>query len=555
MKKLFCVSLLIALCLEITVMNYGFYYSLFSRSEEIGWDKAEATNLEKTQDGFVKNKNNYIPAAVTFKNINKPIRSIFVDFQFDDSVVAKSHTAQNNSGNYKGALMLAYENESESSDFIVSYYDDDSRRYAKGIWVKHLPHSNYFVLFPSGKVSEITIVWVNKNVAIKNIVLNRNIPINISVLRLFLLFFLISIIFILKNQELSQKVKFILYELKFDEKSVTQNRIYFATNLLLVLLCLFTAYTAYKFTAVADQYNYFMPKAFLNGQFHLPIEPSQNLIAAKRPFDPNYRAENNVVYHWDNVFYKGRYYSYYGVVPVFILFLPYFLISDGNILPTSVGVFVFAALACVFMMLLWREIVRKYMKNIPFFLFLAGGFTFVAVSGLFLISRRPMFYEVAEASALCFSVLGLVLLLKSIENKTNPLILFFASLSFALAVGCRPTTIICSFFVPVLLWKNFIAERKKLITIISVLVPYLAIGIPMSIYNYSRFGSFIDFGVMYSLSICNTMTYNDLNFIGKAIRLQSCLWQYIFEPLQYNSTFPFLDVRQERIHYNGYIAY
>lgn len=553
-KRVFGISLFIAFILEITLMNYGFYYSLFAK-KEISWNDAQALCLEKTQNGFVKDNETDFPAVVTFKNINIPIHSIFVDFEFDKKFVAKSYTAQINNGPHKNALMHTYSADGGgySADFLVEYNDDDSKRYAAGKWIKYLSHTNYFTLFPSGKVSQISIIWNNKNIAIKNIVLNKTIPINISLLRLFLLFLLFLTIGVFKNKQLAQKAKFFLYELKFDEQNIIQKRIYFAAIIILVLFCFFTAYMAYQFGVVADQYNYFMPKAFLNGQLHLPIEPSQNLLDAKRPLDPIYRAENDIVYHWDNVFYNSKYYSYYGVVPVFTLFLPYFVLSGGNILATSFGVFVFAALSCVFLMILWKEIVRRYMKNMPFFFFLISGITLVSISGLFLISRRPMFYEVAEASGLCFSVLGLFLLLKSIKNKINFTLLFFACLSFALAVGCRPTTIFCSLFVPILLWKTFIAEKNKLKIIIPVIIPYLTIGIPIALYNYFRFGSISDFGVMYSLTICNTIAYHDLNFIAKSIRTLNYLQQYIFEPLQYNSTFPFLDVRQEKIHYNGYL--
>jgi hypothetical protein len=538
-----------ALIVEATVMNYGFYYSLFSE-KEISWNEAEAANIINTKDGLVREKDDtQTHAGIIFKNLNTKIRSVYIDVVFAESAKGKLQYRKNVYGGY----LPIFDKSGEEADFLVSFNDDNSNAIFSLKSVKHLSHTKYFPLFPLGRVSELTILWENENVAVKDIILNKTIPIKISIMRLALMFLAFHLVFAVKTSEYRNKIKSFLFDLTYDEKSVFQKRIFIIAILAAVLFCLFTSWSAYRFSNLQDQYNYYMPKAFLSGEVSLPIEPSQELLDIEQPFDWNARLKANAAFWWDHVFYNGKYYSYYGVVPVLTMFLPYFALSGGETLPTSFAVFVFSALACVFMMLLWKEIVTRHFNKIPYFLFLLSALTFTAVSGIFLIQRRPMYYEIAEASALFFSVLGLFLLIMAMKDKISIKLLFFACLALALAVGCRPTAIFSSLFVPILLWKDFIQSRNKIAIIVSIAIPYLSVGIPMALYNYARFDSFSDFGILYSLTVSNNIIYQDLNFIGKTIRQFNCFWQYVFTPLQYSAQFPFVQINHGGIPYNGYI--
>ena len=543
------VCFFMAFIVEVTAMNYGFYYSLFTE-KEIPWDEAESSNIIKAENGFVRENNApSSPALIAFKNLNTKIHSVHIDAVFADSAMGKLQYRRNVYGGY----LPLYDKSGEEVDFIVSLKDDNSNNIFSLKSVKHLSSTKYFPIFPLGDVSELTISWENNNVAVKNIILNKTIPINISILRLALMFFVFIFIFAIKTPAYLNKIKYLLFDLKFDEKSGLQNKIYVFAILAAALFCLFTSYSSYRFFNLPDQYNSSMPRAFLSGDVSLPIEPSQELLALEHPYDWYERLKADATYWWDHVFYNGKYYSYYGVVPVFTMFLPYFAVTGGETLPTSFVVFVFSVLGCVFMMLLWKKIVTRHFNKIPYLFFLLGAFTFVAVSGVFLIQRRPMFYEVAEASALCFSVLGLFLLVCAIKDKISVKFLFFACLSFALAVGCRPMAIFSSLFVPILLWKDFLQSKNKASIILCISIPYLSVGIPIALYNYARFDSFTDFGYFYSLSVANNVIYQDLNFIGKAVRLFNCFWQYVFAPLQYSSQFPFAQINREAFPYNGYV--
>ena len=40
------------------------------------------------------------------------------------------------------------------------------------------------------------------------------------------------------------------------------------------------------------------------------------LSEMENPYDPQARKELGIYYHWDHAFYNGKYYMYFGIVPV-----------------------------------------------------------------------------------------------------------------------------------------------------------------------------------------------------------------------------------------------
>lgn len=82
-----------------------------------------------------------------------------------------------------------------------------------------------------------------------------------------------------------------------------------------------------------DQYER-MAQSILNGHLYLEYEDvDPRLSEMENPYDPQARKELGIYYHWDHAFYNGKYYMYFGIVPVFLLFLPYQLLT-GNALTT-----------------------------------------------------------------------------------------------------------------------------------------------------------------------------------------------------------------------------
>ncbi len=71
-----------------------------------------------------------------------------------------------------------------------------------------------------------------------------------------------------------------------------------------------------------------MAENILEGRIYFDYGDEAGLLEMENPYDPDARDKAGVRYHWDHAFYNGRYYMYFGIVPVFLAFLPYRIITE-----------------------------------------------------------------------------------------------------------------------------------------------------------------------------------------------------------------------------------
>ena len=77
---------------------------------------------------------------------------------------------------------------------------------------------------------------------------------------------------------------------------------------------------------VGNQMTQELVDAFEKGQSELIYEPTPELLALENPYDWSQR--DGIEYSWDHLLFEDKYYSYYGIAPVLLLFLPYHMITD-----------------------------------------------------------------------------------------------------------------------------------------------------------------------------------------------------------------------------------
>ena len=75
------------------------------------------------------------------------------------------------------------------------------------------------------------------------------------------------------------------------------------------------------FIIIRNQYEV-MTDSILERHLYLDEEVSEDLLALDNPYDFFARDKGGIDYLWDHAFYNGRYYMYFGIVPVFTVFLP-----------------------------------------------------------------------------------------------------------------------------------------------------------------------------------------------------------------------------------------
>ncbi len=529
----FCVAALAAFAVEAVFFNWQTYLKIFAGPElntlntspdnprvlltsRSGY-KAEivSENDEKTNTPVVK---------VIFKNLNIKITSLFVDMK-----LANAETAY---------MTVHWVDETGAYDFQKKL-------------LTRFPRDNYSSLGPRGNVGELTLVFApptttdgDVNFVLTTIALNKRIPFYFSGLRLIVVSCLLFAVICFFKKEPRAKAAYCLFEYKFNPTNRKQNVVYALLVVVLILfsyVCINTSYSkSYLEYPTHQHYNKYLVDALAHGRTWLDYGTPENLLKAERPYDNAYRIANGYKFNsdvmWDWVWYKGKFYCYYGVVPAVILYVPYKLIT-GDYLSNNGGIFLFTAIIIALTAMLWRFCVKKYMPNAGFVFYILSFLTLFFASGISSQLRYNRFYSIVQTAGLMFALAGVFLLLKSVENeKINRLKLFFGCLCLALIAGCRPNMIFVSLLVPFVLWKY---RSYKLLGFVAL--PYISVAALLCAYNYVRFESIFEFGQKYCLTSDDATKYTLLNPVGYAAK---ALWNSffaLFVPNKYTLYFPFVE--------------
>lgn len=263
-----------------------------------------------------------------------------------------------------------------------------------------------------------------------------------------------------------------------------------------------------------DQYER-IAESFLNGHLYIDYDDvDPKLVAMDNPYDREARNQEQVQYHWDHAFYNGHYYMYFGVVPVFLLFLP-FRVLTGHVLPTLYASQIFAAGFTVGVFALFWNLTKKFFRDLPLSIYLVLSLI-LSFSGLRYTIKFPILYQTAVSSGLCLGIWSLFCFTKAVwltEQESKALLLaFFGSLLGALVFGCRPTIALGNLAVIPLL---FIFLKKRRMTprlafrLAGTALPYVVIAALLMTYNQARFGSPFEFGQSYQLTIADQSGYGN----------------------------------------------
>ena len=152
-----------------------------------------------------------------------------------------------------------------------------------------------------------------------------------------------------------------------------------------------------------DQYER-MAQSILHGHLYLEYEDvDPRLSEMENPYDPQARKELGIYYHWDHAFYNGKYYMYFGIVPVVLLFLPYQLLT-GNALTTYKATQIFTVWTILAIFALFDFLRKKIFPKMPFDLYLILSMVLSFVSVWYAIAA-PALYCTAIMSAVCMEII------------------------------------------------------------------------------------------------------------------------------------------------------
>ena len=163
-----------------------------------------------------------------------------------------------------------------------------------------------------------------------------------------------------------------------------------------------------------DQYDH-VARALLDGHAWLDLDVPDALRDADNPYDVTTRqqllADGVSPVYWDYAFFDGRWYSYFGVVPALLLFVPYRAITSlwvdgGLMMPSGAAVpllmFVFLVFAC----LLTIRVIERVRPHVSLAAVSMLCVFVVLASNAPYLWYRTNFYSVPIAASLLLSTLA-----------------------------------------------------------------------------------------------------------------------------------------------------
>lgn len=327
-----------------------------------------------------------------------------------------------------------------------------------------------------------------------------------------------------------------------------------------------------------DQYGH-AADALLHGRLSLDLQVPEAFANSADPYDPALRErllDSGVSpIYWDYAFYQGRWYSYFGVIPTLLLFVPYQAASSlwtpgGAMLPSASAVLVCMFGFVLFASLLMARIVRRVAPQVSVAAMSMAWVTLLLGSNAGYLWLRTNFYSVPIAASLMVTMLGLWLWTCAVRSQDRAGLwrigdapglsipyLAAGSACIAANIGCRPPFVWSALLIFPMFWPQ-IRELWRLLCChhaprdawkapTAVIVAAGIVALPVFILNALRFGSPLNFGNAYQITVNNMTSYHEpLENIPRIIGY------YLALPVRLQSTFPFVAVNPTPLPAWGY---
>ncbi len=592
-KRTALALLIVSLVFELTVANFHSYHLWFGdyepatlalQGESVSITGGSADRLDPTAVTNQKGTS----MTLEFRDIDRPVGTLHLHLDLganttyaDVKIDAKDVTQ---SASYRGGV---------ADGRVIA---GDSR-------------SAYIVLDLSGDVSDLRVkITPSKDgtVTLRQAEVNRSVPLHMSALRLMLLVLGgMAVCFLCTSPSMKATYGENRRALRYAVLGMTAVFIIGA-----VLVTWVSMYDqgggiseGFKNTR-GNQITQEIVDAFRAGQVHLLDTPSKELLEMENPYDWSARRDLGVPAKWDHLLFDGKYYSYYGIAPVLLLFLPYNLLT-GYYFPTAEAVLLFGALGILFLSLLFLEFAELFCKKIPNSMLVSTLLILLISCGVWYNFVYDNFYEIAQASGFCFTCAGFYFLLRSRiigEGRIRYRHMAWAAVCLSLAVLCRPTLALYCFVACIFIGFGFCKHRREIRDdfaeterirsapsrskhtgsdackakramagspdsipsqaidalpyalkagsvkyLLAALLPFVLIGSVQMAYNYARFGSVLDFGIQYSLTIndfTRSQYHTDFVMIG--------IYNFIFAFPSIRPEFPYVLSNFSTLSANGY---
>ena len=342
-----------------------------------------------------------------------------------------------------------------------------------------------------------------------------------------------------------------LYKIKYD-RSNSYHRIVIELVVFATVAASFTVQgpdkniVDYPLTQPVDYYDIYVQTfdAFEKGQLNIDFDPPAGLAELDNPYDFSERQAAGLEdqFLWDRAYFNGKYYSYFGVVPIFTNYYPIYWIT-GSVPTCDTVIAINGALATLFLALAILAVIRVYCPDAKLLLVAATIIACSVLSYIPILMNYGFMYNVACITALMFLSLSLWSgFTATVASGKKKYILYFVSgLALGLTAGSRPIIAVCA----ALMIPRFIAvladKKQKILSrglqAGTFMVPLLAVVAGILYYNYARFGSPLDFGAAYQLTVGDI---HNMKMSLSAFPLS--IYYFFLIPARQTELFPYFDL-------------
>ena len=543
LKSIFFIFFIVII-LECTIFNYRYWESIFYPSNTVC---EFSTSGMSNKSGNVWVINDSTQAAIELSNINANVYNLYLPVIVEDK---------------------------DKLDIVVSYNDEGNQLYYDCVsrsLIRNVPLSDYIRIHPMGKSRSVKVQFSSVGNGdsivfdISQIQLNKKYPFIFLKLRIG---FLWLVLFLLYWFRPSSEI----YQINIELGKKNQ-KIIVSMFVLLWIVAFWLIGAGFKEKSNTNFWNVRLDEnspiatiyqeyaiSILEGHLYLDRSVPDYIMEMENPYDTTLRnqlaEETGIPYAQDNAYYNGKYYCYFGIIPAILFFVPYRMLT-GNNLPTKIIVEMLGFSFVIFSFVLIYEFIKKYYKNSSLGLYLLLTSVFIVACNAPYLVNFPIIYSIPLISGLCFVTAGLCFWLRAEEDENiNRISLFIGSVLISLTLGCRPQLFL-SFVLAIPIFINSIKKRRlfaksktAIINTTIALLPFLLNGSLMMYTNYIRFNSPFNFGATYNLV---TDTGDDLAYRGFAFdRFFIYIFEYLFQPLNIKSKFPFLYLADVLFDYQGF---
>lgn len=410
--KCFLIIFVIALALETFVFNTNYFTSAHLNTINL----RSKIDLREGKDEVFRFTS--VDNEVEFNNLNTKIQNIFVDFDWQQPAQLLT-------------LKIQFTDEAHSTYF-------DSTEYTEGIPLVEVStfsnQSKYININTTGTVGNLKISIVGDDVRypirLNSIYLNAHHPFDFNTTRFVATLFILTLccifrphsaVYRMRMRENPGKTRAGVIAAIVVECFLCASFLFYGSNMVGVATSVYnqgewdgvSLVNSFEVGGENAQQYAELAKSIASGKLYLEEDPPQWLKSMDNPYDKGARdeaqKETGEGYLFDVAFHNGKYYVYFGLVPVLLFYLPFYLIT-GSPFPTALGVLIAAILFICGASALLDRFARHHFERVTLGLYLIVQIAFVSGCGLLYLLKFPTFYSLPIACGLMFSVWGIYFL-------------------------------------------------------------------------------------------------------------------------------------------------